>query len=67
MKLQYVELKEDKSRITRKGMSYESMNGLRNAGLLLNDNVVLVDFDNDNKNENKIMFNYFSKKRNKGY
>lgn len=52
--LEFIETKKDKSPINR-NKKYDSFEQLENAGLLLNDNVVVVDFDNDNKNENKII------------
>ncbi len=52
--LEYVELKEDKSPISLR-KKYNGFEDLENAGVLLNDNVVLIDFDNDNVNEDKII------------
>lgn len=52
--LEFIETNADKKPINRH-KTYSSFEGLENAGLLLNDNVVVVDFDNDNKNENKII------------
>lgn len=49
----FIELNEDKSPISR-SVTYPSCEELENAGLLLNDKVVVVDFDGDNKNESKI-------------
>lgn len=51
--LKFLELKEDKSPVDR-GITYPSYEKLENVGLLLNDKVVVVDFDGDNKNESKI-------------
>lgn len=51
--LKFLELKEDKSPVDR-GITYSSYEKLENVGLLLNDKVVVVDFDGDNKNESKI-------------
>ena len=51
--LKYIELNEDKSPINR-DITYSSLEKLENAGLLLNNKVVVVDFDGDNKNESKI-------------
>ncbi len=51
--LYFIELKENKSPVNR-GVTYSSYKELENAGLLLNDKVVVVDFDGDNENENKI-------------
>jgi putative DNA primase/helicase len=53
-KLKYIELKENKEPINR-SIIYSSYEELENAGLLINDTVVVVDFDNDNKNEKKIL------------
>lgn len=52
--LKYVELKENKSPISLR-KKYDGFEDLENAGVLLNDNVVLIDFDNDNINEDKII------------
>lgn len=52
--LEYVALKEDKSPISLR-KKYDNFDNLENAGVLLNDNVVLIDFDNDNKNESQII------------
>lgn len=52
--LNYIELNEDKSPKNR-DITYPSCEELENAGLLLNDKVVVVDFDNDNKNEREIL------------
>lgn len=53
-KERFIELNEDKSPINR-SVTYPSYEELENAGLLLTDNTVVVDFDGDNKNENKIL------------
>lgn len=52
--LKYIELNEDKEPINR-SITHPSCEKLVNAGLMLNDEVVVVDFDNDNKDENKIL------------
>lgn len=56
--LNFIELNNDK-RPKNKGRIdetvYNSFEHLENAGVLLNDNIVLVDFDNDNKNECQII------------
>lgn len=56
--MQFIELNNDKSP-KNKGkldrITYNSFDNLENAGVLLNDTVVLVDFDNDNKNERQII------------
>ena len=54
-KLEFIELNEDKSPKTNFSDTKESFEDFENAGLLLNDDVVVVDFDGDNKNENKII------------
>ena len=53
--LKFLELNEDKSPKTNFSDTKESFEDFENAGLLLNDDVVVVDFDGDNKNENKII------------
>lgn len=53
-KERFIELNEDKSPINR-SVTYPSYEELENVGLLLTDNTVVVDFDGDNKNENKIL------------
>ena len=54
--MQYIELKADKSPIKENyKRKYNSYENLENAGVMLNDNVVLIDFDGDNKDENKII------------
>lgn len=52
--LKYLELNEDKTPVNR-GITYSSLEELENAGLLINENTVVVDFDNDNKNEKEIL------------
>lgn len=52
--IEYVALKKDKSPISLR-KKYNSFDNLENAGVILNDNVVLIDFDNDNKNESQII------------
>lgn len=56
--LEFIELTENKGPKhkgkLRNHIVY-SFENLENAGLLLNDNIVLVDFDKDNINENKII------------
>ena len=56
--LKFLELNEKKQPITNFDTTYTSLDKLENAGLLLNNKVVVIDFDNDNNNENKII-NYF--------
>ena len=56
--MQFIELNNDKSPKTKGKLdkiTYNSFDNLENAGVLLNDTVVLVDFDNDNKNEHQII------------
>lgn len=53
--MRYVEVRSDKSRKTRSGDHYTSMESFDSAGLLLNNDVVLVDFDGDNSNESRII------------
>ena len=54
-KLKFLELNEDKSPKTNFSDTKDSYEDLENVGLLLNDDVVVVDFDGDNKNESKIL------------
>lgn len=56
--LKFLELNEQKQPITSFDTTYTSLDKLDNAGLLLNNKVVVVDFDNDNANENNII-DYF--------
>ncbi len=53
--LKYIELNENKQPVTSFDITHTSFVDLNNAGLLLNSNVVVVDFDNDNINEEKIV------------
>lgn len=54
--LSFIELNSDKSPIKEKyNKRYDSFGYLENAGLLLDNNVILIDFDNDNIDENKII------------
>lgn len=53
--LKFLELNEDKSPKTNFTDTKNSYEELENAGLLLNDEIVVVDFDGDNKNESKIL------------
>lgn len=57
--LKFLELNEDKQPVTNFDTTYTSLDKLDNAGLLLNNKVVVVDFDNDNINESKII-DYFT-------
>lgn len=52
--LKFLELNEQKQPVTNFDTTYTSLDTLDNAGLLLNTKVVVVDFDNDNINEEKI-------------
>lgn len=56
--LKFLELNEQKQPVTSFDTTYTSLDKLDNAGLLLNNKVVVVDFDNDNANENDII-DYF--------
>lgn len=53
--LKFLELNEEKQPVTSFDTTYTSLDKLDNAGLLLNNKVVVVDFDNDNENENGII------------
>lgn len=53
--LKFLELNEDKQPVTSFDTTYTSLENLDNAGLLLNNKVVVVDFDNDNENESGIV------------
>ena len=56
--LKFLELNDEKQPVTSFDTTYTSLDKLDNAGLLLNNKVVVVDFDNDNENENRII-DYF--------
>ncbi|MBQ2870338.1 bifunctional DNA primase/polymerase [bacterium] len=56
--LKFIELNDDKQPVTTFDTTYTDLNKLDNAGLLLNTKVVVVDFDNDNVDETKIV-DYF--------
>ena len=56
--LKFLELNDEKQPVTSFDTTYTSLDKLDNAGLLLNNKVVVVDFDNDNVNEDKII-DYF--------
>jgi len=58
--LKYIELNDEKQPITSFDTTYICTKELRNAGLMLNSKVVVVDFDNDNYEEEKII-EYFKK------
>ena len=51
----FLELNEQKQPVTNFDTTYTSLDKLDNAGLLLNNKVVVVDFDNDNVNESEII------------
>lgn len=53
--LKFLELNDEKQPVTSFDTTYTSLDKLDNAGLLLNNKVVVVDFDNDNKNESEII------------
>ena len=59
--LKYLELNEDKQPVTSFDTTYTDLDKLDNAGLLLTNNVVVVDFDNDNINEDRIV-EYFTQR-----
>ena len=56
--LKFLKLDDEKHPVTSFDTTYPSLDSLDNAGLLLNNKVVVVDFDNDNVNENEII-DYF--------
>ena len=56
--LKFLELNDEKQPVTSFDTTYTSLDNLDNAGLLLNNKVVVVDFDNDNENESGII-DYF--------
>lgn len=56
--LKFLELNENKQPVTSFDTTYTSLDVINNAGLMLNNKVVVVDFDNDNKREEMIM-DYF--------
>ena len=53
--LKFIKLNEEKQPVTDFDTTYTDLDKLDNAGLLLNNKVVVVDFDNDNKNEDRII------------
>lgn len=53
--LKFLELNDEKQPVTSFDTTYTSLDKLDNAGLLLNNKVVVVDFDNDNVNEDGII------------
>lgn len=57
--LKFLELNDDKQPVTTFDTTYTSLDKLDNAGLLLNNKVVVVDFDNDNVEEKRII-EYFN-------
>lgn len=57
--LKFIELNEDKQPVTTFDTTYTSLDKLENAGLMLNNKVVVIDFDNDNENESGII-EYFN-------
>lgn len=56
--LRFIELNEDKSPKTSYDVTYPSMDHLNSAGIMLNNNVVLVDFDGDNGEKEKGIIEY---------
>lgn len=59
--LKFIELNDNKQPVTNFDTTYTSLDKLNNAGLLLNNKVVVVDFDNDNDNESEII-EYFKQR-----
>lgn len=53
--LKFLELNDEKQPVTSFDTTYTSLDKLDNAGLLLNNKVVVVDFDNDNERESEII------------
>lgn len=56
--MEFIELNKNKTPKNKGKIDkvvYSSFEDLENAGVLLTDNVVLIDFDNDNNNEDKII------------
>lgn len=53
--LKFLELNDEKQPVTSFDTTYTSFDKLDNAGLLLNNKVVVVDFDNDNERESEII------------
>lgn len=53
--LKFLELNDEKQPVTSFDTTYTSLDKLDNAGLLLNNKVIVVDFDNDNINESRII------------
>ena len=71
--VKFLELKDNKQPLTKFNILHDSYDHLRNAGLMLNEKVVVIDFDGDNKCEEKII-KFFSEcfptlkiKTNRGY
>lgn len=71
--VKFLELKDNKQPLTKFNILHDSYAHLRNAGLMLNEKVVVIDFDGDNKCEEKII-KFFSEcfptlkiKTNRGY
>lgn len=56
--MKFIELNEDKSPKTKFDVNYPTMDQLYNAGLLLNDSVVVIDFDGDNKEKEPYIIDY---------
>lgn len=59
--LKFIELNENKQPTTSFDVTYTSLDKLNGAGLLLNSKVVVVDFDNDNIDEDRII-DYFKQR-----
>ncbi|MFR5856778.1 MAG: AAA family ATPase [Bacilli bacterium] len=60
--LRFIELNEDKSPKNTFDQTFLSMDSLQNAGLLLNSNVVVIDFDGDNDKKEASIINYIKEK-----
>ena len=54
----YIKLNEDKSPKTKFDVNYPTMDSLQNAGLLLNTDTIVVDFDGDNKAKERSIIEY---------
>lgn len=52
--LKYIQLKENKEPVNR-SITYPTCEKLENAGVLIDDETAVTDFDGDNKNESKIL------------
>lgn len=59
----FIKLNEKKQPLHKFDEFYTEIKNLDNAAILLNNEIVLIDFDGDNNNEEKII-NYFKNKYN---